>query len=241
MPPGGTSRPPLSPTLSPADAIAALKPSAVAGNSISMMNLGNMLGPNDAGVHVDLAESFRWKKLAVDTPGVPKEAFYNLSLCYEKGLGVPVSATEAAKLMLRGAEAGHLAAQFCMGLRYQTGDGVECNPASAYTWFRTAANAGEPRAGVNAGAAVFFGEGTKRDACAGVDFWTHSAAAGDSNARYNLALAYLTGEGVGGKPDLITAITLLKKAAAGGQLQALEWVAGLQKVLSKNAARGVGL
>jgi TPR repeat protein len=86
-----------------------------------------------AGVPRDYAEAMRHFRSA-DTP----QAWYQLGLLYQQGLGAPASDAEAAVWWLKAAERGSAEAQYAIGRLYLNRD-----PVAAYSWFALAAAAGD--------------------------------------------------------------------------------------------------
>jgi len=68
-------------------------------------------------------------------------AQHNLGVMYDKGRGVPIDYTEAAKWYRKAAEHGDPAAQYNLGLMYGNGNGVPQNDQMAYVWLTIAIRA----------------------------------------------------------------------------------------------------
>ena len=77
------------------------------------------------------------------------EVQYNLGLCYERGLGVAKSPSEAAKWFRKAAEQGLAQAQTDLGLCCEKGVGVAKDASEAANWSRKAAELGYARAKQN--------------------------------------------------------------------------------------------
>lgn len=66
-------------------------------------------------------------------------AAFTLGMAYEVGHFVPQNCKEAARWVIRAAEADDAAAQYNLGLRYRDGDGVSADRALSKKWLRKAA------------------------------------------------------------------------------------------------------
>jgi TPR repeat protein len=115
-----------------AQAVQWLKAAAAQGYAPAQLALGKMYAAG-AGVPRDFAEAMRNFRNA-DTP----EAWYQLGLLYQQGLGTARSDAEAAVWWLKAAERGLAEAQYAIGRLYLDRDTVE-----AYSWFALAAAAGD--------------------------------------------------------------------------------------------------
>jgi len=115
-----------------AQAVKWLKAAAAQGYAPSQIALGKVYVAGE-GVPRDYAEAMRDFRSA-NTP----EAWYQLGLMYQQGLGVEVSEAEAAIWWLKAAQRGSMEAQLAMGRLYQDRDPVE-----AYSWFSLAAAGGD--------------------------------------------------------------------------------------------------
>jgi hypothetical protein len=65
-----------------------------------------------------------------------RAAQFNLGVLYEKGLGVPQDAKQAAKWYLLAAQQGDTQAQYNMGVLHQTGTGLAQDLDEARKWYR---------------------------------------------------------------------------------------------------------
>jgi uncharacterized protein len=115
-----------------AQALNLLKAAAAQGYVPAQLVLGRMYVAG-AGAPRDYAEAMRNFRGA-DTP----EAWYQLGLMYQQGLGAAASDAEAAVWWLKAAQRGSAEAQFAIGRLYLNRDPVE-----AYSWFALAAAAGD--------------------------------------------------------------------------------------------------
>jgi len=115
-----------------AQAVKWLKAAGAQGYVPAQLVLGRMYAAG-AGVPRDYAEAMRNFRSA-DTP----EAWYQMGLMYQQGLGAAASDAEAAVWWLKAAQRGSAEAQFAIGRLYLNRDPVE-----AYSWFALAAAAGD--------------------------------------------------------------------------------------------------
>jgi len=115
-----------------AQAVKWLKAAAAQGYAPAQLVLGRMYVAG-AGVPRDYPEAMRNFRSA-DTP----EAWYQLGLMYQQGLGVVASDSEATVWWLKAAQHGSAEAQYAIGRLYLNRDPVE-----AYSWFSLAAAAGD--------------------------------------------------------------------------------------------------
>jgi len=115
-----------------AQALKWLKAAAAQGYGPAQLVLGRMY-VTGAGAPRDYAEAMRNFRGA-DTP----EAWYQLGLMYQKGLGAAASDAEAAVWWLKAAQRGSAEAQSAIGRLY-----LDRDPVEAYSWFALAAAAGD--------------------------------------------------------------------------------------------------
>lgn len=113
------------------------------------------------------------------------------------------------------AEAGHVDAQFNLGLMYDNGTGVPRDLAAAAAWYRRAAEAGDRTAQSYLGEMYARGEGVEQSFEEAVEWYEKAALRGDSRAQYNLGILYGSGRGV--PLDDVYAFAWLSVAQAGGQ------------------------
>lgn len=133
--------------------------------------------------------------------------------------GGPDAQSQAEPLLRRAAEAGHVEAQFLLGLAHHTGrGGAQANAAEAARWYRAAATAGHRDAAYLLGLAYWRGRGVRQDDRAATQWFARAAAAGQGEAAYHLALAHMLGRGV--PRDDRAALQHLQKAAEQGVREA---------------------
>jgi len=93
------------------------------------------------------------------------------------------------------AAAGHVEAQFRMGMLYSRGSGVNQDRARALEWFRLAAAQGHHGALFNIGVAYASGLGVDRDMDQAVEWWRRAALRGNPDAQFNMGAVLYTGRG----------------------------------------------
>lgn len=87
------------------------------------------------------SEAF-WK-LYTDALRGEKTAQFETGVMFERGIGVELNQTQAAKWYEKAAIQGHKDAQFNIGIMYATGRGVEQNDQFAMMWLSSAAKQGD--------------------------------------------------------------------------------------------------
>ncbi len=75
-----------------------------------------------------------------------KIAEFQVGVMFERGIGIDVNQTQAAKWYEKSAIQGHIDAQYNIGLMYASGRGVEQNDQFAMMWFASAAKQGDKEA-----------------------------------------------------------------------------------------------
>ncbi|MDX1514654.1 MAG: tetratricopeptide repeat protein [Gammaproteobacteria bacterium] len=113
------------------------------------------------------------------------------------------------------ADAGHVDAQFNIGLLYDNGAGVERDPAEAARWYRLAAEAGDATAQAYLAEMYARGQGVEQDLSEAVEWYRKAALQRDGTAAYNLGILYASGRGV--PLDDVYAYAWLSVAEASGQ------------------------
>jgi TPR repeat protein len=130
-----------------AQAAAWLKPMANEGNPAAQFRLGNLYYHGQGLPEDEVMAVFWWKKAAAH--GNP-EAMFQLAGAYLFGLQagkfVADPDREAAVWYFQAASAGHVEAQYHLGLLFLAGKGVIESRKEAAHWFRKAAEAGHVEA-----------------------------------------------------------------------------------------------
>lgn len=156
------------------------------------------------------------------------EAQYQLSVCYDRGIGVRRNITEAAKWCQMAAFGGHAKAQSEIGYCYEYGQGVVRNIKEAVSWYEMASAQGNIEAKNNLAFCYQKGRGVHKDVKEAIRLYEEAAAGGHASAQYNLGYCYWYGEGV--KTDKTRAIELFKQSADNGNAKAAQML----KILSQH-------
>ncbi len=131
------------------------------------------------------------------------------------------------------ADAGHLRAQFGIGVIYEEGgDGIAPDLDKAAAWYREAAEQGLADAQFNLGNLYRTGRGVDKDPRRAVVWYLKAATQGMPVAQYNLALSYDTG--VGAAQNHTVAAKWYRRAAKQGEIDAMLGLAALYR-------RGLGI
>ncbi|MBS0276932.1 MAG: SEL1-like repeat protein [Proteobacteria bacterium] len=110
---------------------------------------------------------------------------------------------QAAKWILKSANAHDPMGQYWAAEIYKHGDGVTADATQALRWYEAAAGQGNRQAMHDLGVAYAEGKGTPQDYGESARWFAKAAALGLTNSQFNLAVLYERGEGV--KPDLAEA------------------------------------
>lgn len=156
------------------------------------------------------------------------EAQYQLSVCYDRGIGVRRNITEAAKWCQMAAFGGHAKAQSEIGYCYEYGQGVVRNIKEAVSWYEMASAQGNIEAKNNLAFCYQKGRGVHKDVKEAIRLYGEAAAGDHASAQYNLGYCYWYGEGV--KTDKSRAIELFKQSADNGNAKAAQML----KILSQH-------
>lgn len=156
------------------------------------------------------------------------EAQYQLSVCYDRGIGVRRNITEAAKWCQMAAFGGHAKAQSEIGYCYEYGQGVVRNIKEAVSWYEMASAQGNIEAKNNLAFCYQKGRGVHKNVKEAIRLYGEAAAGGHASAQYNLGYCYWYGEGV--KTDKSRAIELFKQSADNGNAKAAQML----KILSQH-------
>lgn len=113
------------------------------------------------------------------------------------------------------AEAGHVDAQFNLGLMYDHGAGVPRHLETAAMWYQQAAEAGDRTAQSYLGEMYAKGQGVEQSFNKAAEWYEKAALGGDGRAQYNLGILYASGKGV--PLDDVYAYAWLSVAKASGQ------------------------
>lgn len=148
---------------------------------------------------------------------------FDLGMQYYEGWGgSPKNYDKAVLWFRRAAEAGHMLAQFNLGVCYDEGIGVALDQRQSLAWFLRAAEAGYAEAQSAVGRHYFNGEGVRQDKQRALMWYRRAADAGHVRALLKLAVCYETGDGVA--VDEKRSLALYKQvelAAAAGSVEAI--------------------
>ncbi|HWA30050.1 MAG TPA: TetR family transcriptional regulator [Rhizomicrobium sp.] len=137
-----------------------------------------------------------------------------IGLRYLNGDGAVVNKAEAAKWILKSANAHDPMGQYWAGEIYRHGDGTTADAAQAVHWYEAAAGQGNRQAMHDLGVAFAEGDGAAKDYVQSAIWFAKAASLGLVNSQFNLAVLYERGEGV--KESLADAYKWYAIAAAQG-------------------------
>ncbi|OON95772.1 MAG: hypothetical protein ATN36_07545 [Epulopiscium sp. Nele67-Bin005] len=195
------------------------KISAIQGNALAQLNLGNCY-KNGQGVKQDNKKAARWYSLSADQGDA--DAQNNLGYCYQYGEGVEQDNEQAVHWYSLSAEAGNSKAQYNLGYCYKNGRGVEKDFEEAVRWYTLSAEAGNSKAQINLGNCYKNGHGVEQDDKQAVHWYALSAEAGNAKAQYNLGYCYKNGRGV--EQDYEQAVHWYALSAEQGFGYAFNWL-----------------
>lgn len=157
-----------------------------------------MLGDSKANIAVDYKKALEYFSKAASVKNA--EGYYNLSLFFTRGLGVPVDHSKAVSYLRLAAQQspnypppigqprlGVADAEFSLGLRYHEGVGVEKSLPMAIKWYERAVSHGASNAANNLGNLYLNGNGVPRDINKATSLFKYSAEKGDPNAMMALS------------------------------------------------------
>jgi TPR repeat protein len=120
----------------------------------------------------------------------------------------------AARLFLRAAQRGWVAAMFAIGYLFCRGCGVAQDYSQAFEWFLKAAERGDAAAQHHLALCYLQGHGVATCMRTAVEWLERSAASGYADAQFNLGLCYVLGKGV--RRETGMAFRLFRLAAEQG-------------------------
>ena len=177
--------------------------------------------------HYDAARQI-WQALAARGSG---EAYFNLGILSEEGLGEAKDQAAALRYYLGGAEVGNAKAQYRLGLLQLVGVSGAADPDGARRWLSAAAGQGmEDAARLLAHLAATGGSAADQDFFRGevmhvlgqhreaAQVWLALSEQGNAKARTRLAWLYETGQGV--PRNLLEAARLFRLSAEAGEAEA---------------------
>ena len=139
---------------------------------------------------------------------------------YLQGLGVAKDPSEAMKWYRRSADLGSANGVYELGWIY--GHVEPMNYVEAMTWYRKAASQHHVEAQNNIGTLYEKGLGVPQDYSQAAYWYGLASNAGYARSQFHLGGLYFSGHGV--RQDATAARELMKKAAAGGDADAIEWL-----------------
>jgi hypothetical protein len=113
-------------------------------------------------------------------------AQYNISLLYEKGLGVDQDAAKALLWRTRAAVSGSLLAQKRLARMYDEGSGAHKDPAEAHKWYLVTAPRGDVHAQKRLAYQFVSGEGARPDMTQAYLWYSVAAHSGDKGAERDM-------------------------------------------------------
>lgn len=132
------------------------------------------------------------------------------------------------------AEAGHVEAQFGLGMLYRDGRGVARDRAESARWFHRAAEQGSMRAQTQLAGMYARGDGVAEDWGQAIAWWRKAAAQGSVRARFHLGQVYQFGSGV--ERDMAMAEQWYGAAAAQGYAPAQRQLDEVTRLRREDAA-----
>jgi hypothetical protein len=182
------------------------------GSSRAKLNLGKRLLAGE-GVSPDPQRGLQLMRESANAGHTA--AIYEVGEVFFYGLhGIAEDEREAARWYLRGAESGHAASQWSLGVCLEDGRGVEPDAAAAVGWYRKAAAGGSPDAMVALGRCLSEGHGARQDAAEAAKWFLRAAEEGEVVAMREYGLALCRGAGV--EKDHEQGYEWLEKAADEG-------------------------
>jgi TPR repeat protein len=183
------------------------------GNTEAMVRLGFLIlaGLVDDPQDIDFEEAFEWFVKGADGGNV--DAMRQVAMCYQLGMGVPQSDTNAAAWLMSAAEAGDPAAMGMLGEAYFNGVGVEQDYRQAVKWLNAAGTENAPAQNL-LGLCYVNGTGVAQDSDKAFACFLNAAQLGWIPAMTNTGRAYYNG--LAGPVDYDEAITWFTTSAEAG-------------------------
>lgn len=124
----------------------------------------------------------------------------------------------ALPVLMNLAKAGHVEAQFFLGLMYERGNGVQANATESVRWYTQSALGGWSDSMFNLGQKYYKGQGVPTDNAKAADLFFLVATTGDPDGQW--AFGVLVSEGQGRQQDTIEGYAWLLLAANQGHEEA---------------------
>lgn len=184
------------------------------GYPYAALMLGEYYLYNIGGGETEYDKAFHFFKFAEEQNIISE----GIGLCYEYGLGVEESETEAFKYYSLAANENHTTAKYRLGLCYKHGRGTTENLADAFRWLSDAGQNGNHNAQYETAMMLLNGEGVSMDQQKAIQMLTVIAEEDHDQSQFELGNCYLTGKGV--TEDEVQAMYWYQKAADNGNEQA---------------------
>lgn len=160
-------------------------------------------------------EAVKWYEKAAKKGN--SSAYYNLGVCYDKGIGVSTDYTKAFEYFKKAAETGIMQAVNSLAICYYHGKGVAKNTTEAFRLFKVSAEGGNPAGFANLGRCYMFGQGIDINPHMGVYWYEKAAEAGYADCQFFLGQLFYKGateycEGVSINTDYMKAAHYLEMA-----------------------------
>ena len=209
-------------------AISILERSANSGNTVSMVNLGNIYEYGQLDGKPDYKNALKWYHRAAlmgDNTGL-----FDYANMLHNGYGKRRDRETALAIFRKLTERGFKAAPFYVGLYYEKGYVVEKDYATALRFYQLGASANDPYCYNQLGRMYSLGLGLpKKEESMGFFYYEQAAKLGDIMGVSNMAYAYEVGQGV--EQDIIKAIELYQQAADAGEENAIKSLKRIQDEL----------
>ena len=145
---------------------------------------------------------------------------------YLEGDMVEHSPEKAFKWISRSLQGGYPAAAAALGKCFLDGIGTMPDASRAFELFMQGANAGDPESQYRLGKCFLDGTGTEKDFAGAVHWFKTSAKSGHADAERELGIAMVEGRGTA--INRSEGMNLLRTAASKGDIQAIEYLNGVQ-------------
>ncbi|MAI60965.1 MAG: hypothetical protein CBB87_00560 [Micavibrio sp. TMED27] len=197
----------------PQSYLSTLEKKALNGDVDAMFKIGDSYANGRDGTKVDLKESIRWYKMAIEHDNT--NAMNSLALIYKNEKGEYKKIEEAITLLTKAALLGNDRAAYNLGLVYIRGDNVDKNISRGVELMRSAALGGYPNAMEFLGLFYYQGDGIEKDTVKARTWLEMAISHGREEAYYGLAVILMSDP----KSDLVDyyiASEYYKKAEKSG-------------------------
>ena len=209
-------------------ALSVLEEAAKAGNTVAMVNIGNIYEYGQRTGKPEYKEAAKWYQRAALLGD--KRGSFNYANLLHYGRGVRRDRETAFCIFEKLAKCGVREAPFYMGLYYENGFVVEKNYSEALRYYQAGASMNDPYCYNQLGRMYCLGLGIPRkEPKMGFYYYEQAAKLGDVTGLSNMAYAYETGQGV--EADLVKAVEYYSRAAEAGEVNAIEALERLRNEL----------